>query len=141
MVGFPGEDEKAFSNLLRFIEEVRFDRLGGFSFPRRKAPTRVFGTAGSRGNRKGAVGRLMRLQEDISYERQLRFEGRTLDVLVEEHDVAAGVAWGRSFREAPEVDGGIEIVGCAELLLPGMVIPVRITEVTEHDMIGEALAR
>jgi ribosomal protein S12 methylthiotransferase len=142
MVGFPGEDEKAFSNLLRFMEEVRFDRLGGFIFSAEEGThaasleQQVPAEIG-----KGRLDRLMRLQEDISYERQLRFEGRTLDVLVEEHDVAAGVAWGRSFREAPEVDGGIEIVGCAELLLPGMVIPVRITEVTEHDMIGEALAR
>jgi ribosomal protein S12 methylthiotransferase len=140
MVGFPGEDEKAFSNLLRFIEEVRFDRLGGFVFsPEEGTPAASLGQQVSSGIAKKRLDRLMRLQEDISYERQLRFEGRTLEVLVEEYDAATGVAWGRSFREAPEVDGGIEIAGCAERLLPGTVIPVRIIEVTEHDMTGEAL--
>ena len=75
----------------------------------------------------------MDLGARLSYERQRLFEGRVLPVLVER--VEGDVAEGRSFREAPEVDGVVEIRG-GDALLPGQRVSVRILEALEHDLIG-----
>lgn len=81
----------------------------------------------------------MRLQEEISFERQRQFVGRELKVLVEKIDIKEGYAEGRSFREAPEVDGIIEIRGIREDLKEGDIVTVRVTEAMPHDMTGEEI--
>jgi len=138
MVGFPGEGEKEFSNLLRFVEKVKFDRMGAFSFFAEE------GTAASKAERqvrtaakKRRLERLMALQEEISAERQGLFVGETLGVLVEEVKNGESFAEGRSFREAPEVDGVVEIRKIRGNLQAGDVIKVKITEALAHDMLGE----
>jgi ribosomal protein S12 methylthiotransferase len=76
------------------------------------------------------------LQEEVSLERQRRFEGRIIKVLVEISDPVEDFAEGRSFREAPEVDGVVEIQS-GPLPEPGDFVPVLITEAMEHDLVGE----
>jgi len=83
--------------------------------------------------------KLMVLQEEISLERQQLFEGRVMDVLVERIDREASFAEGRSFREAPEVDGLVEIRGVGEKVKEGDIVKVRMTEAMPHDMVGEEL--
>ena len=75
----------------------------------------------------------MDLGASLSFRRQRLFEGRLLSVLVER--VEEGVVEGRSFREAPEVDGVVEIRG-GDALLPGQRVSVRVLEALEHDLIG-----
>lgn len=79
----------------------------------------------------------MTLQEEISTARQQMFVGKTLDVLVEKIDRGRCFAEGRSFREAPDVDGVVEIENIRADLKTGEVIKVRMTDATVHDMIGE----
>ena len=81
----------------------------------------------------------MGLQEEISLGRQNRFEGRELKVLVEKIDKEENYAEGRSYREAPEVDGTIEIRDIRDGLKEGDVIAVRVTGVMPHDMMGEEI--
>jgi ribosomal protein S12 methylthiotransferase len=80
--------------------------------------------------------RLMTLQAEISLERQRLFLGRTLSILVDEISQDDGFAWGRSYRDAPEVDG---LVGVAEGagLTEGAFVEVLITDAEEHDLFAE----
>ena len=138
MVGFPGEKKKHFDNLIEFVKEVRFDRMGAFTFyaeegtPAASMPGQV-----SEATKKKRLDTLMRLQEEISYERQQTFVGRELKVLVDRVAPEEGFAEGRSFREAPEVDGLIEIRNIRKDIKEGDMINVRITEAMPHDMAGE----
>ncbi len=140
MVGFPGEKKKHFDNLMSFVKEVRFDRMGAFTFyaeegtPAANMPGQV-----SEATKKKRLDALMRAQEEISFERQQAFAGRELRVLVDRVAPEEGFAEGRSFREAPEVDGLIEIRNIRKDLKEGDMITVRITEAMPHDMAGEEI--
>lgn len=138
MVGFPGEGREEFAGLMSFIEQVRFDRLGAFSFFAEEGTA----AAGMRKQvaettKKRRLEKLMAAQEEISASRQRLFVGKTLDVLVERTDAERGFAEGRSFREAPEVDGVIEIHDARADLETGRIIKVKITCALEHDMVGK----
>lgn len=137
LVGFPGEDEAAFSNLLSFVEEIVFDRLGAFPFyPEEKTPAFSMTSQVPEKVKRARVERLMRLQAELSLSRQQRFIGRTLEVLVE--DVFEdGTASSRSYREAPEVDGEV-LFSSLGSVIPGQKAFVRVTEALEHDLIAEA---
>ncbi|OUO93673.1 30S ribosomal protein S12 methylthiotransferase RimO [Cloacibacillus sp. An23] len=138
MVGFPGEKKKHFDNLMAFVREVRFDRMGAFIYyaeegtPAEHMPGQV-----SEATKKKRLDELMRAQEEISFERQQTFVGRELTVLIDRVAHDEGYAEGRSFREAPEVDGLIEVRSIRKDLKEGDMITVKITEAMPHDMIGE----
>ena len=138
MVGFPGEKKKNFDNLLKFVAEVRFDRMGAFSFyPEEGTPAAELPGQVSKAAKSRRLEKLMALQEQISFERQQLFVGKTLDVLVDNVYQAEGYAEGRSFREAPEVDGIVEIRNIRKDLRAGDLIKVLLTEALPHDMAGE----
>ena len=138
MVGFPGEGRDDFDLLLRFLGEARLDRVGAFAFsPEEGTPAASMPRQVASSTKKSRLDRLMALQEGISLSRQRLFLGRTLDVMIDALS-SDGTAEGRSFREAPEVDGLIEIRGARDDLAPGDVIKAVITGVTEHDMIARA---
>ncbi|MCF0247712.1 MAG: 30S ribosomal protein S12 methylthiotransferase RimO [Synergistes sp.] len=140
MVGFPGEKSRHFKNLMSFVEEVRFDRMGAFKFyPEEGTPAAEMEGQVSERTKKNRLDTLMNLQEEISEERQQKFIGRTLKVLVENVFPDEGIAEGRSFREAPEVDGLVEIHGIRKDLREGDFINVRIREAMPHDLIGEEI--
>ncbi len=86
--------------------------------------------------KKRRLERLMSLQEELSLERQSRYEGKTMKVLVESIEPGEDLAFGRSYREAPEVDGLIEIRGGGGLF-PGSFASVRVMEALEHDLVAE----
>lgn len=137
MVGYPGETEKEFNSLLDFISEAEIDRVGVFPyFPEEGTPAALMDGQVPEDIKQERVDRITLLHEDVSLERQRRFEGRTLKVLVETGDSSEGFAEGRSYREAPEVDGVVEIRS-GPLPEPGDFVHVRITEAMEHDLIGE----
>ena len=138
MVGFPGEKKKHFDNMMAFISEARFDRMGAFTFCAEEG-TEAAEMKGqvAASTKSSRLEKLMALQEEISYERQKLFVGSVMDVLVENVNTGDGFAEGRSFREAPEVDGLVEIRGIRRDLKSGDVIKVRMTEAMPHDMAGE----
>ncbi|MCR5335726.1 MAG: 30S ribosomal protein S12 methylthiotransferase RimO [Synergistes sp.] len=138
MVGFPGEKKKHFDDLKAFISDVQFDRMGAFTFfPEEGTPAAGMQPQVSPRTAKKRLDELMSQQEEISLSRQLRFAGRKLDVLIEYVNSEENYAEGRSFREAPEVDGTIEIRNIRDSLKEGDVIRVLITDVMPHDMAGE----
>lgn len=137
MTGFPGEDRVRFEKLLDFVETYELDRVGAFAFcPEEGTPAESMDGQIPERDKEERLSELLEVQMDVSRGRQERFVGRVLKVLVEEEDPEEGLFFGRSFRDAPEVDGVVEIHGGKDLV-PGEFVLVRILEVLEHDLIGE----
>lgn len=140
MVGFPGEKKRHFDNLLAFISATHFDRMGAFAFyPEEGTEAEKMEGRVSDSVKQKRLKKLMSLQEDISAERQRMFVGKVMDVLVEKVDSEASLAEGRSYREAPEVDGIVEIRSISSKIKEGDIVKVRMTESMPHDMVGEEL--
>ncbi|MCE5188203.1 MAG: 30S ribosomal protein S12 methylthiotransferase RimO [Eubacteriales bacterium] len=137
MVGFPGETDALFSRMLRFIREHPFDRVGAFAFSAEE------GTAAAslpdqvpEEVRQERLQILMEAQREISRARNERRIGQTVEVLVEGTDGAR--TYGRSYAEAPDVDGKVYLTNAADLPA-GTFVPVRLTQAGEYDMFGERL--
>jgi ribosomal protein S12 methylthiotransferase len=138
IAGFPGETEAEFEALLDFVRCIEFDHVGVFTYSRQQWT--------EAGDHEGQVpdevkherrDRLMALQQGISTRRTAAFVGRRLAMLVEgtgETEDGDPVVAGRSYREAPEVDGMVIATGTAE---PGGIIDIRITAAGEYDLFGE----
>ena len=139
MVGFPGEKEKHFSNLLEFIKRVEFDRLGAFTYYKEEGTVADTMPHQCRQSTKDSrLARLMSQQEKISEKRQNLFVGSTLKALVEEVNLEENFAFARSFREAPEVDGVIEIrnIRKTDGICAGDFVKVKIESASPHDLIA-----
>lgn len=132
IVGCPGETEEEFGVLLAFLEEVEFDRVGVFTYsPEEGTEAAVLPGQLPQETKEERRLRAMELQQKISKEKNQTFIGRRLEVLVE--GVGEGISIGRSYRDAPEVDGMVLIQG--ELPLNEFA-PVRITGALEYDLIA-----
>ena len=137
ITGFPGETEEQFEKVLEFLQEARIDRVGAFVYsPEEGTPAARMKDQVDPAVREERYRRLMELQSGISLERQRFFEGRRLRVLVEEADAEEGYAWGRSYRDAPEVDGLVGIEGGGSLK-PGSFVEVLVTDAAEYDLFSE----
>lgn len=136
IVGYPGESEAEFRALLDFVAEVRFDRVGAFTFsPEEGTPAAELPGALPEEVKVERYERLMALQQGISRQINDAQVGRTLDVLLEGQ--GDGLSVGRSYRDAPEIDGMVILTG--ELPVGG-ILPVRITGAMEYDLLGESAA-
>ncbi len=134
IVGYPGETEEEFQQLLDFLEETRFDRVGAFTFSFEPGTTsEPLGDPVSQEVKDERWERLMELQQNISLQINQSFVGKTLDVLIEGYDEEQGISIGRSYRDAPEIDGMIFIEGDATV---GEIVPVRITGAMAYDLTG-----
>jgi len=139
IVGFPGETEEEFRNLCDFVREMKFDRLGVFTYSQEE------GTPASRlpdqlpeDVKQRRADALMEIQREVARENAAKYVGRTLDVLIERYDGRSDVYVGRSQFDAPEVDGEVFVTGCrAEI---GEIRKVRITHAYEYDLSGEGIA-
>jgi ribosomal protein S12 methylthiotransferase len=140
IVGYPGETTAEFNALLEFLQTAQLDRVGAFRYsrepgtPAAELPDQV---------RPQVIERrwheLMRLQQQISFARNQRWIGRTLTVLIEGNgsaDDGSQLSVGRSFRDAPEIDGQVFVWGHFPI---GQIITVRITQAAEYDLWGEAV--
>jgi ribosomal protein S12 methylthiotransferase len=138
IVGFPGETREEFSALLAFLEEVQLDRVGVFRYS--QEPGTHAATLPGQVRERVTDRRwheVMQLQQGISLARNRRWQGRTLSMLVEGQGTSedgAPLVVGRSFRDAPEVDGQIFAWGTAPV---GSLVPVRVTQPLEYDLWGE----
>ena len=134
IVGYPGETEEEFQTLLDFVEETRFDRVGAFTFSFEPGTaSEPLGDPIPEEVKNERWERLMELQQNISLQVNQSFVGKTLDVLIEGCDEEQHVSIGRSYRDAPEIDGMVFIEGDAEV---GAIIPVRITGAMAYDLTG-----
>lgn len=137
IVGFPGETEDDFEQLMDFTREIRFDRMGAFAFsPEEDTAAEKMPGQIPEAVKQERLDRLMKLQADISLERnQLRI-GKTEKVLITGHD---GMTYlGRSQFEAPDADGQISVL-CDHALTEGDFAKVRITGATTYDLTGEVV--
>ena len=132
IVGYPNESEEEFQTLLDFIDEIRFDKLGAFKFSfEAGTPGEILGDTIPEEVKEERTKRLMEKQQKISLSHNQEFVGRELDILVE--GTGDGISVGRSYRDAPEVDGLVLIKSVATV---GEIVPVRITEAMPYDMSG-----
>jgi len=142
IVGYPGETEAEFQTLLDFVAEMRFDRVGAFQFSFEPGTaSEPLGDPVPAQLKQERWERLMALQQGISLEKNQAFVGRTLDVLVEGRGQVEGggsaagepIAIGRTYRDAPEIDGVVLIEGDTPT---GEIVPVRITGALTYDLTG-----
>ena len=132
IVGYPGETEEEFLTLLDFLEEIRFDRVGAFKFSFEPGTTsEPLGDPIPAEVKQERWERLMALQQGISLQKNQSLVGKTLDVLVE--GFGDGITLGRTYRDAPEIDGYTIIEGEIQ---PGELVPVRITGAMAYDLSG-----
>lgn len=132
IVGYPGETEEEFQTLLDFIQEMRFDRSGAFQFSFEPGtPSEPLSDPISPEVKQERYDRLMALQQRISLEVNQAFVGHRMDVLVE--GSADGISIGRSYRDAPEIDG--MVILDSEVTV-GEIIPVHITGAMAYDLTG-----
>ncbi len=132
IVGYPGETEEEFQALVDFVQEIRFDRVGAFQFSFEPGTTsEPLGDPIPAEVKQKRYERLMELQQGISLQVNQSYVGKTLDVLVEGRD--KGIAIGRSYRDAPEIDGMVFIEGDAQI---GEIVPVKITGAMAYDLTG-----
>jgi ribosomal protein S12 methylthiotransferase len=132
IVGYPGESEAEFETLLAFVKEMRFDRVGVFTFSFEPGTTsEPLGDPVPAEVKEERRGRLMAAQQAISLQKNQAFVGRTLPVLIEGQ--GDGLSLGRSYRDAPEIDGMVVVEGEAPV---GALVPVLITGAMEYDLSG-----
>lgn len=132
IVGYPGETDEEFQALYDFVKETRFDRVGAFQFSFEPGTTSApLGDPVPAEVKQERYERLMELQQGISLQVNQSYVGKTLDVLVEGYD--NGISIGRSYRDAPEIDGLVLVEGQANV---GEIVPVRITGAMAYDLTG-----
>ena len=139
IVGFPGEEEKHFEELLEFIETIKFDKLGVFTYsqeedtPAAKLPDQIDEEVKIERQRL-----IMEKQQLISLERNQQKIGVTIDVLIEEKFSDNNEFIGRSQGDAPEIDGLVYVNAKDELKI-GDIYRVKITQALEYDLMGEVV--
>ena len=130
IVGYPGETEAEFETLMEFIIEMRFDRVGAFQFSFEPGTSsEPLGDPVPADVKQARFDRLMTEQQGISLQLNQSQVGRELDVLIEGRDRDLGI--GRSYRDAPEIDGLVFVEGDARV---GDVIRARITGAMPYDL-------
>ena len=138
IVGFPGETEEDFNRLAEFVREMKFDRLGVFTYskeedtPASRLPDQVADDV-----KEWRANTLMEIQREIVRKANGKHIGKTLDVLIEKYDGRNDVYVGRSMYDAPEIDGEV-FVGTSEAKI-GELVKVKITHAYEYDLSGVAV--
>lgn len=132
IVGYPGETDEEYQALVDFVDEIRFDRVGTFQFSFEEGTgSAPLGDPVPASVKQARFEHLMELQQGISIQINQSYVGKTLNVLVEGFD--NGISVGRSYRDAPEIDGLVFIEGRLEI---GQIAPVRITGAMAYDLTG-----
>ena len=137
IVGFPGETRRHFETLVRFLEEARFNRVGVFEYSVEEGtPSSEIEPKVPSRTKRARKDALMARQQAISLACNKKWVGRELEVLVEGVSPLDGTtAVGRSFRDAPEVDGQVLVRRCAAR--PGTFVRTRVTEARPYDLVAE----
>ena len=136
MVGFPGETEKEFAELLKFIQEIKFDHLGVFRYSREEGtPAAKLKKQVSRRTKDKRHDLIMKTQSFISLEKNRERIGSHIPVLIEEKVPHRGYRLkGRASFQAPEIDGLVYLTrGKAHI---GEIVEAKVTGASEYDLIG-----
>ncbi len=140
IVGFPGETQEEFEDLKSFVQEMKFDRLGVFSYSKEEdTPAAKMKNQVDDELKDQRRDEIMAVQMQVSQERMASMIGMNLEVLVEEvaqNDEEGHIYVGRSAFDAPEIDGVVYVHASEELEI-GSFVQVNITDALEYDLIGE----
>ena len=145
LVGFPGEDESAFERLLAFVDDVRFDRLGVFTYsPEDGTPSPAYADQVARDVAAERAGIVQERQDAIAWERHRKLVGTVHDVLVDGPSEDPAFAWeARTAGQAPEIDGVVYLrderrsAARPARFQPGRFARVRIVDVEGYELVGE----
>lgn len=140
IVGFPGEEEEEFETLAEFVNEIEFDRLGVFTFsPQEGTPAYDMDNQVEDDvkTRRGEV--IMQDQYSIMEEKNNEKIGKTYKVVVEDYDGYSDSYTGRTYMDAPEIDGLVKFTSHKDLDI-GDFVDVEIFDIEDYDLIGEAKA-
>lgn len=134
--GFPGETEEEHNNLLEFIDEMEFDRLGVFTYSREDGtPAASFDNQVDEELASNWRDEIMELQQEVSLDKNQELVGTIQKVIIEGYSPEDDVYVGRTFRDAPNVDGMV-FVECDYELISGTIVDVMIKEAGPYDLIG-----
>jgi ribosomal protein S12 methylthiotransferase len=138
IVGYPTETEKEFQELLDFVEETRFDRVGVFTYSQEENTTaEPLGDCVPLEEKERRKAVIMQVQREISREKNEALIGSLSQVLIDRKEGDTYV--GRTERDAPEVDNEVFIDGC-EAIVPGNFYTVRVVDAVEYDLFAEVVA-
>lgn len=137
ITGFPGETQEDHEELLAFIDEMEFDRLGVFTYSQEEdTPAAAMPGQIPEKTKKERQSQLMELQQEIAFELAERMTGRTVTAMIEGRMTEEDVYVARTYKDAPGVDGFLFINTDRELMT-GDFVKVKITGSNEYDLIGE----
>ena len=138
IAGFPGETEEDFAELCDFIKEIRFERLGCFAYSQEEdTPAAEMENQIEEDEKRRRAGRVMETQMGIMQDWSEAQVGKSFDVLTEGFDEETQCWFGRSYADAPEIDGRVYFTA-ADAPVPGQFVRVRITACMDCDLMGEA---
>lgn len=139
IAGFPGETQEEHEALMAFLDEQELDRVGVFTYSREDGtPAATFENQIDEETATQWRNEIMELQQEISLDKNETFVGKIMQVIVEGYSSDDDVYVGRTYRDAPGVDG-LVFVNCDYELMSGQIVDVRINEVGPYDMIGGIL--
>ena len=139
ITGFPGETQEDHEQVLDFIDEISFDRLGVFTYSEEEGtPAAKLDGKIDEDVKLARQEEIMNLQQAISYDNSVELIGKTLKVLIEGRLPEENVYIGRTYRDAPNVDGYC-FVSSDNQLMSGDFVNVKITEAKEYDLVGEVV--
>lgn len=138
ITGFPTETEDEHKELLDFIKELRFDRLGVFTYSKEEdTPAALLSPQVTESVKKLRQNQLMELQQSIVFEMTSSHVGRVFDVIIEGRIVdKEQVYMGRTYMDGPQVDGYI-FINSEDELISGKIIQAKVTGANNYDLIGE----
>ncbi|MBE6693216.1 MAG: 30S ribosomal protein S12 methylthiotransferase RimO [Ruminococcaceae bacterium] len=140
IVGFPGETEADFDELAEFMKEQRFEHAGVFPYSREEGtvaynlPDQIDEQV-----KQDRADILMRMQMEINAEQNEKMIGKTIQVLCEDFDPVNDALYGRSYADAPEIDGKVFFTVEGKRPAPGEFVDVKIDEVVVYDLVGHAV--
>ena len=143
IVGFPGETKEGFEDLENFVKETKFDKLGVFPYskeegtPAEKLPNQIHGNT-----KKKRYNKIMSLQQEISKEKQEKFLGKKVEILVEDISFDNKYYVGRTISNVPDIDGLVYIKNNGKLRPEEVLnnfIKGRIIDVSDYDLIAEII--
>ena len=139
ITGFPTETHRDHRQMLDFVEEIKFERLGVFTYSREEGtPAAKMSGQLPELVKKRRRDRVMKLQRQIAWERAAGMTGKVFDVMIEGRLVKEDIYVGRTYMDAPGVDGEV-FVSCERELMSGDFVKVKVTGSREYDLVGEVI--
>ena len=139
ITGFPGETQEDHEELMAFVEECEFDRLGVFTYSAEEdTPAAGMPEQVEEEVKEERQAELMELQQEIAFEKAEDMKGRELTVFIEGQVADENAYVARTYRDAPGVDGYL-FINTEEMLMSGDFARVRVTGALEYDLIGELM--